>query len=65
MGTWKLVEKPSGIVSIGNKLVFMKKRGKGGQIIKYKAQLVAKGCTQQLGYDYVETHSPIVRMETI
>ena len=27
--------------------------------------MVAKGCAQCLGYDYLEMHSPVVRMETI
>src|SRR6266850_449657 len=65
MGTWKLVEKLPDVIPIANKWVFAKKRDKMGQIIKYKARLVVKGCAQQLGHDYVETHSPVVRLETL
>jgi len=65
MGTWKLIEKPSGVVAIANKFVFAKKRDKDGKLVKYKARLVAKGCAQRPGYDYIETHSPVVHMETI
>src|SRR6266581_5738828 len=65
MGTWQLVDKPTGAVPIANKWVFAKKRDKEGNITKYKARLVAKGCSQRPGYDYLETHSPVVRMETI
>jgi len=65
MGTWKLVDKPPGMIPIANKFVFAKKRDKEGKLLKYKARLVAKGCTQCLGYNYLETHSPVVRMETI
>jgi len=65
MGTWKLVEKPAGAVPINNKWVFAKKRNKEGVLTKYKARLVAKGCTQRPGHDYIETHSPVVRLETI
>jgi len=36
-----------------------------GRIIKFKARLVAKGCTQRPRYDYIETHSPVVHLETL
>ena len=65
MGTWKLVEKPLDAVPIANKWMFVRKRNKAGEIIKYKARLVAKNCTQCPGQDYIETFSPVVCMETI
>jgi len=65
MGTWKLIDKPHDAIPIANKFVFAKKRDKEGHIIKYKARLVAKGYAQRPGYDYVDTHSPVVRLETI
>jgi hypothetical protein len=65
MGTWRLVDKPPNAIPIANKWVFAKKRNKQGQLTKYKAQLVAKGYAQCPGYDYVETHSPMVCLETI
>jgi len=65
MGTWKLVDKPVGAMPIANKWVFTKKRNKEGVLTKYKARLVTKGCAQRLGHDYLETHSPVVRLETI
>jgi len=65
MGTWKLVDKPPGVIPIANKFVFAKKRDKEGKLLKYKARLVAKGCAQHLGYDYLKTHLPVIRMETI
>ena len=65
MGTWKLIDKPPSLVPIVNKWVYTKKRDKEGNVVKYKAQLVAKGCTQQPGHDYLETHSPVIRMESI
>ena len=46
MGTWRLIDKPAGIIPIANKFVFAKKRDKEGQLLKYKARLVAKGCAQ-------------------
>ena len=46
MGTWKLVEKPPGVVPIANKWVYTKKQDKEGKVTKYKARLVAKGCAQ-------------------
>jgi len=45
MGTWQLVDKPTDATPIANKWVFTKKHDKAGHVMKYKAQLVAKGCT--------------------
>ena len=64
-GTWELVEKPPDAIPIANKWVFIKKRDKEGKVIRYRARLVAKGCAQRPGYDYMETFSPVVRMDTL
>lgn len=48
-----------------NKWVFTKKYNKEGDLIKYKAWLVVKGCVQRLGYDYDEMFAPVVCLETI
>ena len=42
MGTWKLVERPKGVVLISNKFIFAKKQDKIGRLLRYKARLVAK-----------------------
>ena len=65
MGTWKLVDKPRNIIPISNKFMFTKKWDKDRNLLKYKARLVAKGYAQHPGYDYVDTHSPVIRLETI
>jgi hypothetical protein len=65
MGTWKLVNKPADAVPISNKWVFLKKFNKLGDLLKYKGRLVVKGCTQRPGHDYLETFSPVIRLETI
>jgi hypothetical protein len=65
MGTWKLVNKLLDAIPIANKWLFVKKTNNSGQIEKYKARLVIKGCSQRPGFDYNETYSPVVRMETI
>jgi len=64
-GTWKLVEKPADTIPISNKWVLTKKRDKEGNVVKYKARLVARGFTQRPGLDYGKTFSPVVRFETI
>ena len=64
-GTWKLVEKPPDAIPIANKWVFIKKHDKEGKVVRYRARLVAKECMQCPGYDYMETFSPVVRMDTL
>jgi hypothetical protein len=65
MGTWTLVPLPRDVKPIANKWVFIKKRNKKGDVIRHRARLVAKGCAQRPGYDYMETYSPVIRMDTL
>ena len=65
MGTWKLVKKPLDAIPIANKWLFVKKTNNLGQIEKYKAQLVIKGCFQCPRFDYNKTYSPVIHLETV
>ena len=60
MGTWILVSPPKIRNVIKCKWVFTVKADG-----RYKAQLVAKGFTQEHGIDYEETFSPVTRYESI
>jgi hypothetical protein len=65
MGTWELVEKPLDAITIPNKWTFVKKRNKANQAIRHRARLVMKGCAQRPGHEFMETYSPVVRVETL
>jgi len=65
MGTWELAEKPLDTITIPNKWTFVKKRNKANQVIHHRARLVVKGCVQRPGHKYMETYSPVVRVETL
>ena len=60
-----MVDLPPGCKTIGNKWVLNIKHKANGTIDIYKAQLVAKGYTQQEGIDNKETFSPVVRFASI
>lgn len=45
---------------VGYKMVLIRKRDAKGQIIHYKARLVAQGFTQRFGIDYESTYSPVM-----
>jgi hypothetical protein len=64
-GTFSLCELPSGLKAIGCKWVLKIKRGADGEIIKFKARLVAQGFLQRYGVDYVETYAPVARIASI
>lgn len=64
-GTWILTDLPSGKKPIPNKWVFKMKRDANGSIIKYKARLVVKGCSQKYGIDFNETFAPVVRYNSL
>ena len=67
MGTWRLEDLPEGRETVGCKWVFVKKRDEHGNIIRYKARLVAQGFSQKPGIDYSNdgTFAPVMRFESL
>ncbi|THH13989.1 hypothetical protein EW146_g6290 [Bondarzewia mesenterica] len=63
--TWELVDRPPNTNVVGSKWVFKVKRGSAGEIVKYKARLVAQGFTQVPGIDYTDTFVPIAKLDSI
>ena len=63
--TWTLVKAPPGIKPIGVKWVFRMKKDQTGDVVKYKAQLVAKGYSQKFRIDYEEIYAPVARFDSI
>lgn len=57
--TGEVVPKPIGKKVIDNKWVFTLKRNDSGEIERYKARLVIKGCAQKGGIDCEETYAPV------
>ena len=62
---WNLVGLPKGRKIVGSKWVFKTKKDAHGGIKRYKAWLVAQGCSQKYGQDYDEMFSPVVRFKSI
>lgn len=63
-GTWSLCELPAGRKAVTCKWVFKLKYKSNGNIDKYKARLVARGFSQEKGFDYNETYSPTAKLTT-
>ena len=51
--TWKLVDKPKNANVIGSKWIFTKKVDNDSSI-KFKARLVAQGCSRKTLYDQID-----------
>jgi hypothetical protein len=45
--------------------VYKAKTDASGAVSRYKAQFVAKGCSQREGIDYTETFSPVIRLASL
>jgi hypothetical protein len=63
--TWSLVDLPRGHKAISLKWVFKLKHDEHGEVVKHKAQLVAKGYVQRQGIDFDEVYAPVARMESV
>lgn len=63
--TWDLVPQPPNKNIVGSKWVFRIKYLANGSIDCLKACFVSKGYTQQLGLDFNDTFSPVVKASTV
>jgi len=63
--TWKLVDLPRDKYPINNTWIYKTKYKTNGEIDRFKARLVIKGCAQVHGKDFQETFSPVVKYDSI
>lgn len=64
-GTWDVTSLPKGKTPINSKWVFTVKLDGAGNVDRYKARLVIKGCSQRYGVDYTETYAPVAKLATV
>lgn len=64
LGTYSLEDLPPDRKAVGCRWVFTIKRDSQGNVVKYKARLVAQGFSQIPGQDFTATHSPVMRLES-
>jgi hypothetical protein len=64
-GTWKLVHLPPSRKPVKCKWIYRVKTNSDGTIVRFKARLVAQGCTQTYGVDYNQPFSPVVKYDSI
>jgi hypothetical protein len=63
--TWELVDPPHDCRPIGLKWVFKVKRDEHGEIVKYKARLIARRFVQREGIDFEDLFALVARMESV
>nr|GEW15382.1 putative reverse transcriptase domain-containing protein [Tanacetum cinerariifolium] len=62
---WELVPQPDCVMIIALKCIYKVKLDKYGDVLKNKAQLVAKVYRQEEGIDFKESFAPVARIEAI
>nr|GEV68345.1 ribonuclease H-like domain-containing protein [Tanacetum cinerariifolium] len=64
-GTWLLVPRPTGDNMVRSMWLFKHKFHVDGTLSRYNALLVANGSSQQLGVDFDEMFSPVIKLTTV
>ncbi|GLB45851.1 putative reverse transcriptase (RNA-dependent DNA polymerase) [Lyophyllum shimeji] len=64
-GTWEVTEAPAGANIVGSKWVFRAKKDAVGNVVRYKALLVAQTFSQVPGVDYFDTFAPVAKLASI
>ena len=64
-GTWELIDLPKNANLVGSKWVFHAKKDTTGNVVRYKAWLVAQGFSQVPGVDYFDTYAPVAKLVSI
>ena len=62
---WDLVRRQPEMTVLGCRFVYKTKRKPDGEILKFKARLVAQGYRQTFGLDFFETFSATVRIDSV
>ncbi|QRW21240.1 Retrovirus-related Pol polyprotein from transposon TNT 1-94 [Rhizoctonia solani] len=65
LDTTKLTKLPYKRKAMGNKWVLTLKRNENGEPVRYKAQLVVQGFSQQPGINFDKTFAPVVQLDSI
>jgi hypothetical protein len=63
--TWILTTLSAGRKAISCKWVFKHKTNENGEVVRFKARLVARGFTQVYGVDYMDTFAPVAKLAAI
>ena len=64
-GTWDLVNAPNEANVIGSKWVFRAKKDAAGNVVRYKARLIAQGFSQVPGVNYFDMFALVARLASI
>lgn len=64
-GTWELVDRPAGKRVIGSRWVYKIKQDETGEVVRFKARLVAQGFAQRYGEDFDEVFAPVTKYATL
>jgi hypothetical protein len=64
-GTWELVNAPENANIVSSKWVFHAKKDTGGNVVHYKARLLAQGFSEVPGIDYFDTFAPVAHLALI